>query len=200
MVDDALFLLVSFIYIILSIALSYGVSRIAPPVFSRKLLHILASLWIIIMVQGSAGIAARIAGPLLFIAVNGAYAWHREHRLDNGLVSFPVALLIITLLYSYDRVSAATAVSSMLVLGFGDGIAAVAGYFLHKTKKSIEGSIAMFLISFLVLLRFSSLSLPLCLLPAIAATIAERATPSGLDNLTVPLTTALILEVICLFQ
>ena len=121
-------------------------------------------------------------------------------RLDNGIVSFPVSLLIISLLYSYGRVSGSTAIASMFILGFGDGAAAVTGYLLGKTKKSMEGSISMLAVSVVALMLFSGLSFPLCLIVALLATAAERLTPSGLDNLTVPLTAALAMEVICLFR
>ena len=121
-------------------------------------------------------------------------------RLDNGLVSFPLALLVMSLLYSYGRISGETAISSLFILGFGDGAAAVTGYLLHKRGKSIEGSLSMFLVSVLVLLLFSGLSLPYCLIVAFAAAAAERLTPSGLDNLTVPITAALFMEIICLLR
>ena len=88
----------------------------------------------------------------------------------------------------------------MFILGFGDGAAAVTGYLLGKTKKSMEGSISMLAVSVVALMLFSGLSFPLCLIVALLATAAERLTPSGLDNLTVPLTAALAMEVICLFR
>ena len=58
----------------------------------------------------------------------------------------------------------------------------------------------MLAVSAVVLMLFSGLSFPLCLLVALLAAAAERLTPSGLDNLTVPLTAALAMEVICLFR
>ena len=200
MVSDVQSLLISCAYVAASLLLCLLLQRVfyVPSVIVRKILHILSSLWVFMMVYGFSHTAARAAGPVLFIVLNGVYSAGKGRRLDNGLVSFPVSLLLITLLYSFGRLSAESAVSSMLVLGFGDGAAAVTGYMLHKTGKSIEGSVSMFLVSFIVLLLFSPLSVPERVIAALAAAAAERMTPSGLDNLTVPLTTALVMEVLCI--
>ena len=196
--SDSLSILISFCYIAVAVALCLLLDRAfsVPSVIVRKLLHMLSALWVILMAYGFESAAARALGPVLFIFINALYAYRKEGRLDSGLVTFPVSLLIVSLLFSFGYVSADTAISSMLVLGCGDGAAAVTGYFLHKTGKSIEGSISMFLVSMVVLLFFS-LALPWCILVALAATVAERVTPYGLDNLTVPLTSALLMEVIC---
>ena len=197
--SDSLSILISFCYIAVAVALCLLLDRAfsVPSVIVRKLLHMLSALWVILMAYGFESAAARALGPVLFIFINALYAYRKEGRLDSGLVTFPVSLLIVSLLFSFGYVSADTAISSMLVLGCGDGAAAVTGYFLHKTGKSIEGSISMFLVSMVVLLLFSSLALPWCILVSLAATVAERVTPYGLDNLTVPLTSALLMEVIC---
>ena len=196
--SDSLSILISFCYIAVAVALCLLLDRAfsVPSVIVRKLLHVLSALWVILMAYGFESAAARALGPVLFIFINALYAYRKEGRFDSGLVTFPVSLLIVSLLFSFGYVSADTAISSMLVLGCGDGAAAVTGYFLHKTGKSIEGSISMFLVSMVVLLFFS-LALPWCILVALAATVAERVTPYGLDNLTVPLTSALLMEVIC---
>lgn len=197
--SDAISLLVSSVYMAAAITICWGISK-ASPLIGRKVLHLLSSLWVIVMVYGFESSWARAAGPLLFLAINAVYAYRKSGRLDNGLVSFPLALLVMSLLYSYGCISGETAISSLFILGFGDGAAAVTGYLLHKRGKSIEGSASMFLVSVLVLLLFSGLSLPYCLIVAFAAAAAERLTPSGLDNLTVPITAALFMEVICLLR
>ena len=198
--SDFLSLSVSFCYIAASMLICFLLSKAVPAVIARKVLHLLASLWTVLMVHGFESPAARAAGPLLFLVINAVYAYRKEGHIDNGLVSFPCALLIISLLFSYGRVSGDTAISSMLILGFGDGAAALAGYMLGKTRKSVEGSISMAIVSFLVLMLFSGLSLPFCILVAALSALAEHLTPNGLDNLTVPLTAALLMEVICLLR
>ena len=89
-------------------------------------------------------------------------------------------------------------------MAYGDAAAAIVGEKYGKlqyyvfAKKSLEGSAAMFLVSFLSieasLLFFSTLySLPLftlsvaALVVASVATLAEALSPLGFDNLTVPL-------------
>ena len=198
--SDALSILISACYMAVAIMLCLLLDRVfsVPREIVRKVLHLLSSLWVIMMAYGFDSAAARALGPLLFTIINAVYAYRKEGRLDSGLVTFPISLFIISLLFSYGYVSTDTAISSMLVLGFGDGAAAVAGYFLRKTGKSIEGSLSMFLVSVAVLLLFSSLTLPWCIVVSIASAVAERITPSGLDNLTVPLTCALLMEVICI--
>jgi phytol kinase len=90
----------------------------------------------------------------------------------------------------------------ILTLGYGDGLAAAIGSKWGKRKliygKSVEGSLTMFLATFIVtftLLAFN-FSLPIALsvglVLAIFATLIELYTPKGLDNLTVPLLTSLI--------
>jgi phytol kinase len=96
----------------------------------------------------------------------------------------------------------------ILVMGYGDGLAAVIGksYGKHKLAfgKSIEGSITMFVASFIVVFLVSSftqsvgISLILALGVSALATIVELITPKGLDNLSVPLSTSLIFYILLL--
>jgi phytol kinase len=92
-------------------------------------------------------------------------------------------------------------------MGYGDGLASIVGErfgndrsFTRATSKSIHGTATMFLASFLVVLVFQSavgnVGSTLHVIIAAAATAAvaasvELATPFGLDNLTVPISTAL---------
>ena len=200
MVNDIYPLLISVVYMIIAIGITAVLDKTfsVPSVIVRKLLHVLSSIWVFMMVYGFESVVARCVGPAAFIVINGVYAKRNQDRFDNGIVTFPIALLLFALLFSFDRVSAETAVSSMLILGFGDGAAGIIGYISKTTKKSLQGSIAMLAMSLIVLFVFSSLSLPFILLVALLATLVEYLTPSGLDNLTVPLTTALAMEIICI--
>jgi phytol kinase len=87
----------------------------------------------------------------------------------------------------------------ILVMGYGDGMAAIIGktfgktsYTIGKSTKTIEGSLTMFIISSVVILIILTIynpgarytAIPLL---AISATIIEAITPKGLDNITVPL-------------
>jgi phytol kinase len=93
------------------------------------------------------------------------------------------------------------AVVGVLVMAWGDGLAALVGqrwgkhrYEFMSNKKSWEGSLAMLFISYVVasfvLAIANGISLSTWLIPlpvAIAATTLEAISPGGTDNLTVPL-------------
>jgi phytol kinase len=96
------------------------------------------------------------------------------------------------------------AVIGVLVMAWGDGLAALVGtrwgkrtYQFMGSKKTLEGSLAMvgasYLVTFLVLAIASPISISSLLLPipiAIIAAILEAVSPGGTDNLSVPLVSA----------
>jgi phytol kinase len=123
----------------------------------------------------------------------------KGHHL--GLVYYAVSY---TLLAAFFASKPYVIAAGVLPMAYGDASAAIVGEKYGKrqfrvfTKKSIEGSTAMFLLSFISieasLLFFSTLySLPLftltlvALVVALVATLAEALSPLGFDNLTVPL-------------
>jgi phytol kinase len=123
----------------------------------------------------------------------------KGHHL--GLVYYASSYTLLALFFSSKPYVIAAGV---LPMAYGDASAAIIGEKYSKrqyhvfTKKSLEGSTAMFLVSFLSieasLLFFSTLySLPLftltlaALVVASVATLAEALSPLGSDNLTVPL-------------
>ena len=118
-----------------------------------------------------------------------------------GLVYYAVSYTLLALFFASKPYVIAAGV---LPMAYGDASAAIVGEKYGKlqyyvfAKKSLEGSAAMFLVSFLSieasLLFFSTLySLPLftlsvaALVVASVATLAEALSPLGFDNLTVPL-------------
>lgn len=122
-----------------------------------------------------------------------------------GLVMYAISYTVLALFFSAQPYVIA---AGILPMAYGDAAAALIGqkFGHHKYnifgKKSFEGSIVMFIICFLALLLsllfFSFLytfSLNRLLITAfgvsIIATIFEALTPKGLDNLTVPLFSAL---------
>jgi phytol kinase len=102
------------------------------------------------------------------------------------------------------------------VLGWGDGLAAIIGEAHGGTRlciwgrirvrrrgsKSVAGTAAMFAASFAVTLIFTLVfstrfgapgsALGISAVVALAATAVEAFTPLGIDNITVPLATALL--------
>ena len=93
------------------------------------------------------------------------------------------------------------AVLGVLVMTWGDGIAALVGqkwgkhpYQIGQNHKSWEGSIAMAITCFVVTIvvlgispGLSIFTIPIGLLVAITATILEAVSPAGSDNLSVPI-------------
>jgi phytol kinase len=126
----------------------------------------------------------------------------RSGNGNLGTVYFPISLLILVILTFGVTFNPLIGAIGILTLGYGDGLAAAIGSKWGKRKliygKSVEGSLTMFLATFIVtftLLAFN-FSLPIALsvglVLAIFATLIELYTPKGLDNLTVPLLTSLI--------
>jgi len=123
-----------------------------------------------------------------------------------GLMFYAVSYTILASLFSTKPYIIA---SGIFPMAYGDAAASLVGQRFGKTKyrvfaqKSLEGSIAMFAVSFGVfamsLFFFSALypvSLSLSVMAALgvafAAAIAEALTPRGFDNITVPLLSALV--------
>jgi phytol kinase len=91
----------------------------------------------------------------------------------------------------------------ILIMGYGDGMAALIGkrygkrkFMILGSEKSLEGSLTMFIVSFFttyIVLSFSPVPgiLIYSILIAFFASIVEAITPHGFDNLTVPLGTSL---------
>ncbi len=155
---------------------------------------------------------------LIFIFVNSLTlrsrrlkGMHGTERVSYGTVFFPVAYLILVLLF-WDR-EPAILILSMLVLAFGDSAAAFTGennrsstaYRLTTDKKSVEGSITMFVVSFITVFagihHFGArLNLPLdyalglAFATALTATAWEALSSRGLDNLTVPVSSAFVMS------
>lgn len=183
---------------------------------SRKFVHIgVSNWWILAMILFDDPLWASIA-PLTFIVLNYiSYrknifsAMERNGKGNLGTVYFPIALLVLSLLtfstvIGVDQPEYIGAVG-ILVMGYGDGLAAVIGkaYGTHRWKsgKSLEGSLTMFVASLLVVLTIAllqplSTSIGLVILVAVGvamiATLLEVYTPLGLDNLSVPLVTAFV--------
>jgi phytol kinase len=162
---------------------------------SRKLIHIGVAHWFFFVPQFDSLIVAMIA-PVSFIGLNFfsqrfrvVKSMERSDASDFGTVYYAISLSVITYVsvvfdvYEFGLVS-------MLILGWGDGLAALVGRYaqgpLLRANKSVYGALAMFsasLIVGLVLLHSIVVSIGI----ALVATTAEVLTPKGYDNLTVAL-------------
>jgi phytol kinase len=185
------------------------------PRAARKVIHIgVAHWWLIAMAMMDDPWVASV-GPLSFIIINAtAIRFRLLPAMDKGAdsrnwgtVYFPVSLLILVNLCWRGVMPSWVGGIGVLVLGWGDGVAALAGegssaqgFRIWGGRKSATGTAAMFAASFAVTIaftllfsqRFGSL-LPAAGVAAViaaAATVVELVTPLGIDNITVPLVVA----------
>lgn len=186
---------------------------------SRKFIHVgVSNWWIIAMIFFNNNIYAAIV-PALFVIIN--YISYKKQvfkamerdgsKNDLGTVYFAVSLFILAIITFKNVEFSYIGALGILIMGYGDGFAAIIGGKYGKNKfkvlgnqKSIEGSLAMFVFSFIVSVVILSIFnqanvILLSLLLASVSTILEAYSPYGLDNLTVPLGTSLVYYLLSIF-
>jgi uncharacterized protein (TIGR00297 family) len=187
---------------------------------NRKLVHVLTGILVFfcpfffISSKPLVWMAALFIAVDLFGVMTGRLkGMHGTARKSYGTVFYPLTFLILVLFCWDGRKT--VLVLSMLVLALADAVAALVGenlkkpheYVLWKDKKSLEGSAAMFLSSFLIVWIFlphvASLDGNLVgsveaawigLIAAAFATAMEALSVTGSDNLTAPLGAAFALN------
>ncbi|MEX1140381.1 MAG: DUF92 domain-containing protein [Bacteroidota bacterium] len=188
------------------------------PEFSRKFIHISVGILAAFTPVLFTVPLLPILLAMLFIGVNGIAlkmgllpGIHSIDRPSYGTVYFPIAFLLLLVFFWYREPMIITL--SMLVLALADSGAAIVGESLKKStqyrltsdRKSIEGSIAMALVSFVVLLTGLTFSMDMELIPmeyviacagvgSVVATACEAISSRGLDNLSIPLSIAFVLS------
>jgi phytol kinase len=206
-------LVLAFVYVSIVLALGEGLRRVLrlSVEFTRKFVHIAVGMIAFPLVLLFREWYWAIIPPLVFILVN--YVSYRRQlflgietgeKNQLGTVYFPISFsILIPLLWSQP----ALLVASLMPLTWGDAFAAVLGkrwgahtYRVFGQTRSLEGSLAMFAFSYvatsLALIAFGQ---PLAsaffwgFLTAVVATLVEASSPWGIDNLTIPLTSALVL-------
>ena len=183
---------------------------------ARKVIHIgVAHWWLLAMAMFDDPWVASI-GPASFIAINAlARRFHLlsameagPGRRNLGTVYFPISLLVLVNICWRGLAPVWVGALAVLILGWGDGLAALVGMKaagpgvrIWGTRKTAAGSAAMFGAAFLLTLVFGLLfsrrlgfaaALPVSLAVAAAATLVELVTPLGIDNLTVPFACAFL--------
>ena len=220
----------TYIGVALTIALPFAVLGLAGVVqklggsaeFSRKLVHILLSNWILlaIAVYRSAWTACIL--PVVFIPLNylsyrkGIFsAIERDEDNTPGTVWYAVSLFILCFVgYSLDM--SWLAACGMLAMGYGDGFGALIGKKWGKrkfpgaySKKSLEGMFIVMIFSALSVGIICAIYAPAiapnfalyaALCSAVPAAALELFTPCGLDNLTLPLGVSLIVFLIAKYN
>ena len=214
MLNNIIGILVSIIFVFFIIGLSSLLTKfnVLSNEGSRKFIHVgVSNWWIIAMIFFNSNIYAAMV-PALFVIIN--YISYKKQvfkamerdgsKNDLGTVYFALSLLILALITFKNSEFSYIGALGILIMGYGDGFAAIVGikYGKHKFKvlgnsKSLEGSLAMFIFSFTVslfiLYIFNPINIVLfSLILALISTILEAFSPYGLDNLTVPLGTSLL--------
>ena len=178
----------------------------------RKFIHILVSGWVFILVGMYDSLPWALLGPSVFIVINAVFVYSGfskylgmgNRKRDNGLIYYPFSILVLVIMMYNGLADERIVISSVLMMGFGDGLAALIGsrfgrhgYSFIGGKKSLEGTLTMFAVSLTILLAvYPEGPWYVSLLVAIFATLLENITPLGFDNISVPLLSALALGVL----
>jgi dolichol kinase len=203
-----------YLYVAILILFTEKVFSKKYPVQSRKFLHIMTGniAFILPLFETNWVMAFIAAGPfILFTFLMSPYSPIKSMRGKTseaghglGLVYYAITWTILAYVFFDHREIIAMAI---LAMSYGDGLASLIGikygqrtYTVFKDTKSFVGSIAMFVVTFLLLciaLVFYSEPITsrvavylLCM--AGVATVVEGITPLGLDNLSVPFVTAVM--------
>ena len=178
--------------------------------YVRKFIHILTSLIIVPCEYCIRSPYWRPVIPALFIAINAFAVLSgligplgiRNPKRNIGLVLYPVSVTAVVLLESFGIIAASSAVCGVLIMGCGDGAAAVVGtlrgkhgYTVYgKYRKSLEGSLAMAVAASAIVLIFTDMGIIPALIIGLVMAAVENISPSSVDNVSVPLAAAFIVE------
>ena len=219
MKSDWLALVCSYVFVFAAIFAGEGLRRWRgySTDFTRKFIHIAVGMWSIGTVLLFKNWYFAIIPPISFVAIN-YISYRREtfkametgERGNLGTVYFPISFTLIIVLFWLTRPDRypALIVAALMPMTWGDAMAAILGkrfgqfkYYFLGTTRTMEGSLTMFLFSWLATFLALSLFPPLGLLTsllyalivALVATLVEALSPWHIDNITVPFSSALIL-------
>ncbi|MDA8412015.1 MAG: DUF92 domain-containing protein [Treponema sp.] len=189
--------------------------RILGPAMTRKVVHIGVAHWWLLYMAFIVSPIAGMAGALVFVVVNSLSYRLQVFRATEdpspgrnlGTIWFPISLSVLIGLEMLGLVTRWQAGVGVLVMGWGDGMAAVVGQAFSKrpvivfgSKKSAVGTSAFVAFSFVATAIMTGIFVPglsawdIALRAGSTAMFAawvELATPFGVDNLSVPILTTL---------
>lgn len=188
---------------------------------ARKIVHIGVSNWFFIYYFCFETSFWAIVGLAAFAILNfvltlsGAFAaiiGKQSEERSWGVVYYPLSLILLLLFVHFGYGEKADVGCALLGMGYGDGFAALIGQkfgkrkVLKNSKKSLVGSLTMWIIVFLIVfflklwLSSSNVSIFALALYSIligfVASVAEAITPLGLDNVSVPVVVFLLASLI----
>lgn len=183
------------------------------PEITRKIVHVTTGLFILITPFVFDSSHPILAIALIFIPLNYTAvkielfkSMHATERKSYGTIYYPISFFILTLLL-WDNYKVIL-ITSILILALADAMAAIVGtnvrqprrYTFGGEQKSIEGSVTMFITSFVIVVTCLNLlsfidsidvsfaySLWIAFITAVIASTCESVSYKGSDNLTVPL-------------
>lgn len=192
--------LISLCYVILGLIASSLIKKLTNDFFARKLLHIFMACWWFLRLYF---IETRFLwlGPLVFMLVFFIYETKKAKK--QGMWQFCLSLTLLTLITEYTKSFETCATAAILIMGFGDSLAALTGKEYQKRRNtnnsfSIVGSVTFFVVSLIILLICFQTSVNIVLLISIATivTVVEAKILPKMDNITVPLTTFLLTSLV----
>jgi phytol kinase len=204
--NDFIGLALSFAYLGIVLLIAMRLEK-QPYELSRKFIHIMAAnWWLIASVAFKSPWLASIV-PLFFVVFNlltffAGWFPALNKQIDGrnfGTIYYALSTLFLTYVSFQPGSSLLIGGVGLFVMGYGDGLASLVGrrwgkhpFQLFQAKKSFEGSVTMFVVSFTVLfayLSYATGTAPLmpCLIIALISTLVEAISPWGLDNILVPL-------------
>lgn len=167
----------------------------------RKIIHMGVGNWWFLEMRFFPTMGKALVLPCLFIVLNALYVvFHKgesEQRRNYGLVYYPISLVILVLLQFKAGLPQSACLTGVLCMAYGDSIAAILGRtwgkrrlpgFMHE--KTMLGFVSMFVVSFAIIFMIDGNPV-VALIIGLGASVCEAVTPYGLDNLTVPILTAL---------
>lgn len=203
----------SFIFIFAFIGLASLLLRLRllGPAMTRKVVHIGVAHWWLLYLAFIHSAWVGMAGALAFTLINAvSYKLKLFKAMEDptarpnlGTIWFPIALAVLIGLELAGLVTRWQAGVGVLVMGWGDGMAAVVGqrfarrpFDVFGSKKSAIGTIALLVFSFVTTAAMTAFFVPGLSAwdiflragsTAMFAALVEFATPFGVDNLTVPI-------------
>ena len=166
---DGVGVLISIVFVVLVLIASEVIRKMGrfSTEFTRKFVHIGVSHWWIVAMLFIKDVRYAVIAPVIFVLLN--YFSYKKGLIksmergkdssDLGTVYFPISLIILIILTWDGGLLGADfkylGALGILIMGYGDGFAAIVGenygkrkYKIFGNEKSLEGSIAMFSFSF----------------------------------------------------
>ncbi|MGD8627240.1 MAG: phosphatidate cytidylyltransferase [Anaerolineae bacterium] len=221
--QDYTALIVSYAYVFAIIGLGEFFRRVGrrPLEFTRKFIHVGIGMWSLGTILLFETWQFAIIPPATFVVINaisyflGTFqAMESGQKGDLGTIYFPISFGVIVYVFWQQPI---LLVAALMPLTWGDAMAAIVGrryghyhYTIGGRTRSLEGSVAMFFWSWLTTF-VALLGLPYLLnqpgtnwlltliysgAVALVAAAVEALSPWGIDNLTVPAASAVVLNML----